>query len=138
MARDADVPGGVRARGPSGLFRYRDAVVVMAAAVVLRARHPGAPPVSNTLAARPAKANEAISIRISRDAEEGLQAEWGGANARGRAPCPFDVWATQTSAADRQRVVASMACRSGRFGLAFQDRERPAAIRRRQVAAVFL
>jgi len=40
MARDADVPGGVRARGPSGLFRYRDAVVVMAAAVVLRAMHP--------------------------------------------------------------------------------------------------
>ncbi|MCW3709304.1 hypothetical protein UE99_039140, partial [Burkholderia cenocepacia] len=40
MARDADVPGGVRARGPSGLFRYRDAVVVMAAAVVPDARHP--------------------------------------------------------------------------------------------------
>ncbi|CAD9227343.1 hypothetical protein BCEN4_660095 [Burkholderia cenocepacia] len=39
--------------------------------------------VLNTLAARPAKANEAISIRISQKVEEGLQGEWGGANGRG-------------------------------------------------------
>ncbi|MCG0580385.1 hypothetical protein K6Y76_09735 [Burkholderia cenocepacia] len=89
MARDADVPGGVRARGPSGLFRYRDAVVVMAAAVVPDARHPACRRRFEHVSGAAGKGERS---NFDKDFAEGVRRLAGGVG--WGEPCPFAVWTT--------------------------------------------
>ncbi|MBP0610708.1 MULTISPECIES: hypothetical protein [Burkholderia] len=109
MARDADVPGGVRVRGPSGPFRYRDAVVVMAAAVVLRAMHRARRRRFEHVSGAAGKDERS---NFDKDFEEGgrrLAGEVGWGERAGWRPCPFEVCKTWMIAEDWRGVVVSTA-----------------------------